>query len=1048
VDSRDDEELQRRNRNFRNIALVVVAVVLSLILLQSLFGSREPANEYSYSQFINAVKAGHVKEVIIKGSTIRGVLDDKSRFTTQAPSADHSTLIPLLLEKEVQIKAEEPGDRSWFWSLLVSMLPVAFIVLLWMFMMRRMQGEGTSALTFGRSQAKLVNKEYSKVKFADVAGIDEVKEEVQEIVEYLRDPEKFTRIGAQIPKGVLLVGAPGTGKCIAGDSLVLTSKGLMEIRDVPKYFYVDENNRVFGARVSSVSLETLEPTRPVASHWYNLGLHDTLIVKTRLGQAIEGTYEHPILVLDEEGQLGFRRLDELAPGDYVAMRYSDQIFGERDELSEDTAYLLGLLVGDGGTTVKHRLTFTTKERELLEFVRDYFRRNYGYDLKKGTGPFDYYVSEGGIKRDLMRWGLLETYAQGKRVPEWVLLSKKPIVVSFLRGLFDTDGSIDSRGYVSLSSASESLMKQVSLLLLNLGVINRLHARRKKYNGKLQFYIEISGDALEAFAREVGFKLGRKQQALRAYLTEKARNTNINLIPYQGQQLKAVWEFLVASGKEPYLNTGHNLYKNIRRYATQARRPSLKALRTAVAEFSRLDPQIAALPEYRHLERIAYGNLFFSPIVSIQRSRNVVYDFTVPADHSFVANGIVNHNTLLARAIAGEADVPFFSISGSDFVEMFVGVGAARVRDLFRRAKEETRGQRGAIVFIDEIDAVGRKRGAGIGGGHDEREQTLNQLLSEMDGFEKNEHVIILAATNRPDILDLALLRPGRFDRKITVPPPDFKGREEILRVHTKNKKLAEDVELKVLARRTPGFVGADLENLCNEAALLAARRNKEFIDMQDFEDAIDRVIAGIERKGRLISEEEKVKIAYHEAGHALVGKLIPKADPVHRISIVPRGEALGYTLQIPLEDKYLYTKEELLDRLTGILGGRASEEIIFGEITTGAYDDLKRATEIAKRMVVSYGMSERVGPINLGRENSNVFLGEDLILNKEHSEEMSALVDKEIKSVIERCYARAKDLLSRNQEALHKLAKKLLEVEVLEGEQLDALLKETALQTA
>jgi len=371
-------------------------------------------------------------------------------------------------------------------------------------------------------------------------------------------------------------------------------------------------------------------------------------------------------------------------------------------------------------------------------------------------------------------------------------------------------------------------------------------------------------------------------------------------------------------------------------------------------------------------------------------------------------------TLLARAIAGEADVPFFSISGSDFVEMFVGVGAARVRDLFRRAKEEAKGKRGVIIFIDEIDAVGRKRGAGIGGGHDEREQTLNQLLSEMDGFEKNEHVIILAATNRPDILDPALLRPGRFDRKITVPPPDSKGREAILKVHVRNKKLAPDVDLRVLARRTPGFVGADLENLCNEAALLAARRNKEFIDMKDFEDAIDRVIAGIERKGRLLSEEEKVKIAYHEAGHALLGKLLPKADPVHRISIVPRGEALGYTLQLPLNDKYLFTKEELLDRMTGILGGRAAEELVFGEISTGAYDDLKKATEIAKRMVVSYGMSERVGPINLGQENGNVFLGVDLVLNREHSEKMLGLVDEEIKNIIESCYRRAKELLQRN----------------------------------
>jgi len=604
-----EEEQRRRSRNFRTIVLLIIAGVFVVVLFQSL-RAPNPGEEVEYSKFLELVRSGQVGEVTLRGSQLSGTLRDGTKFSTHI-WPDHPGLIELLSEKGVVVRVEPEQDFSMFWSVLIYILPLLFIGMLWYLMIRRMQGEGTSAFSFGRSQARLFNKEYSKVTFEDVAGIEEVKEEVQEIVEYLKDPQKFVRIGAQIPRGVLLVGAPGTGK-----------------------------------------------------------------------------------------------------------------------------------------------------------------------------------------------------------------------------------------------------------------------------------------------------------------------------------------------------------------------------------------------------------------------------------------------TLLARAIAGEADVPFFSISGSDFVEMFVGVGAARVRDLFRRAKEETKGKRGAIVFIDEIDAVGRKRGAGIGGGHDEREQTLNQLLSEMDGFEKNEHVIILAATNRPDILDPALLRPGRFDRKITVPAPDIKGREAILKVHTKNKKLAPDVDLLVLARRTPGFVGADLENLCNEAALLAARRNKEAIDMEDFEDAIDRVIAGIERKGRLISEEEKIKIAYHEAGHALVAKLLPKADPVHRISIVPRGEALGYTLQFPLEDKYLYSKEELLDRLTSTLGGRAAEEIVFGQITTGAYDDLKKATEIAKRMVVSYGMSDKVGPISLGREDGNVFLGQDLILHREYSEKMSSLVDEEIKSIIEKCYRRAKDLLTQHKEALRKLAEKLLEVEVLESEQLDELLKD------
>jgi len=607
---RRNDELLRRNRNFRNMLVVIGAVVFALLLLQSFLNNSDAKSEIPYSDFIARVEAGQVKEVIIRGSEIEGVLrTDSQSFKTMLPLEDQS-LIEKLLAKGVAVKGETPKDPSWLLSLFISVLPILLLVVIWLYMIRRMQGEGANALSFSRSQAKLINKEYPEVTFKDVAGIDEVKEEVQEIVDYLKFPKKFTEIGAQIPKGVLLVGAPGTGK-----------------------------------------------------------------------------------------------------------------------------------------------------------------------------------------------------------------------------------------------------------------------------------------------------------------------------------------------------------------------------------------------------------------------------------------------TLLARAIAGEAKVPFFSISGSDFVEMFVGVGAARVRDLFRRAKEEAKGQSGTIVFIDEIDAVGRKRGAGIGGGHDEREQTLNQLLSEMDGFEKTEHVIIIAATNRPDILDHALLRPGRFDRKITVNAPDVRGREAILQVHAKGKKMGADVDLKLLARRTPGFVGADLQNLCNEAALLAARRDHAIISMEDFEDAIDRVIAGIERKNFIISEHERQKISYHEAGHALVGRLLPKADPIHRVTIVPRGEAaLGFTLSIPTEDKHLYTKDELLQRLTGIMGGRAAEEVIFGEVSTGAYNDLRQATDLAKRMVVSYGMSEVIGPINLALENGNVFLGQDLVLNKEHSEEMSSLVDKEIKSIVEGCYRSAVQLLKKHVDLLHQLAKKLLEVETLEAEQLEALL--------
>jgi len=402
-------------------------------------------------------------------------------------------------------------------------------------------------------------------------------------------------------------------------------------------------------------------------------------------------------------------------------------------------------------------------------------------------------------------------------------------------------------------------------------------------------------------------------------------------------------------------------------------------------------------------------------------------------------------TLLARAIAGEAAVPFYSISGSDFVEMFVGVGAARVRDMFSKAKQNAP----CIIFIDEIDAVGRKRGAGLGGGHDEREQTLNQLLAEMDGFESNTGVIVLAATNRPDVLDPALLRPGRFDRKIVVPRPDLHGREAILKIHTRNKRLGPDVDLSILARRTPGFVGADLENLCNEAALLAARAQKDHIEMSDFEEALDRVLTGLKRRGIYITEREKERIAYHEAGHALVGKLLPHADPVHKISIVPRGEgALGFTLQLPTEDRYIVSRDELFDKLTVLFGGRAAEEVVFGTQTTGAAEDFKQATEIAKRMVVEYGMSETLGPINLGAERTNVFLGEEIVKSDEHSEELSATVDKEIVKLLRGAYHRAKDLLLRNRVALDRLARELLRHEVLEGEEIDMVLKDVALQPA
>jgi cell division protease FtsH len=394
-------------------------------------------------------------------------------------------------------------------------------------------------------------------------------------------------------------------------------------------------------------------------------------------------------------------------------------------------------------------------------------------------------------------------------------------------------------------------------------------------------------------------------------------------------------------------------------------------------------------------------------------------------------------TLLARAIAGEANVPFFSISGSDFVEMFVGVGASRVRDLFEQGKKNAP----CIIFMDEIDAVGRHRGAGLGGGHDEREQTLNQLLVEMDGFESNDGVILIAATNRPDVLDPALLRPGRFDRQVVVARPDVKGREGILKVHTRKIPLGPDVDLPVLARSTPGFSGADLANLVNEGALLAARANKKFVEMGDFENAKDKVLMGVERKSLVVSAKERKITAYHEAGHALVAKMLPGTDPIHKVTIIPRGRALGVTQQLPTEDKHNYSKEFLLNDIAILYGGRVAEEIVFGtpEITTGAMNDIERATELARKMVCEWGMSERMGPLQFGKREEMVFLGREIAQHQDYSEHTAMEIDREVRRIVMENYDRAKEIIQRRLETLHRLGEALLEREVLDGIQIDMI---------
>jgi cell division protease FtsH len=443
------------------------------------------------------------------------------------------------------------------------------------------------------------------------------------------------------------------------------------------------------------------------------------------------------------------------------------------------------------------------------------------------------------------------------------------------------------------------------------------------------------------------------------------------------------------------------------------------------------------PPGEYLKSLLAAQLFFSPVVSTEESTGRVYDFTVPSTHSFITNGIISHNTLLARATAGQSNVPFFHISASEFVEMFVGVGAARTRDAFATAKKAAP----SILFIDEIDAVGRQRGAGLGGGNDEREQTLNQILVELDGFDRETRVIVIAASNRPDILDPALLRPGRFDRRIILDLPDINDREEILKIHGRGKPLAPDIDLRKIAARTPGFSGADLANLMNEAAILAARKNHKVINQGQFFDAVEKVLLGPERRSRAISVREKEITAYHESGHALVAASLRDSDPVHKVSIISRGMAGGYTLKLPLEEQRLRTKRQFLADLAVMMGGYAAEKLTFDDVSTGASNDLKEASELARKLVTKYGMSETLGPMTFGKSEELVFLGREIAVEKNYSEVVASKIDEEVKHFIERAYTAAQKILKSRANALRKIARVLVERESLEQDEFYALLK-------
>lgn len=1458
----------------------VIQVVWQLVVPETI-------EKVPLSTAIEVIKEDRAEEVTVMDNEI--LIKTKDGGKILVASKEAATSMAEILQREgidmAKVKFQVENRQGWkilgeIVSLLLSVgLPI--LVIFW-FLGRQTGGGAGGMFGFGKSTAKLFVKGKQNTTFKDVAGVEEAKKDLEEVVDFLKHPEKYKKMGARTPKGVLLVGPSGVGKCITGESLVLTNKGLMEIRDVPKYYQVDDGGKVWGAKVCSLDTEKTRMEKGRASNWYQLGEHKTKKILTEQGYEIEGTFEHPVVV-GVEGKLMFKRLDELKKGEAVAISFGQEVFGKRKDVDRQTAYLLGVLTGDGNLSVSSRVGLTNSDAEIIDFFRNYVTERYPEAKVYKKGKYDYIVTYWRFKKDLYKVGMSYLLSFDKEVPKSILQGKRELVVSFIRGLFDTDGCVQkNRSTIEYTSVSERLIRQVQMLLLNMGVVSSLQVKDPAVgrNKKRVYRLTVTGDYLVVYHDKVGFGIKRKQERLRN-MAEKIRNksnTNIDLFYGVGHLVEDQWRNLSKRGlsNEWWSKRIHHI-----RSRNRISRNSLKLF----VDYCRQVDYGSEMVDY--FRRLLEAKLFFSLVKESKDSKGVVYDFTIPQNHSFVSSGFVSHNTLLAKAVAGEADVPFYSMAGSEFMEMLVGVGASvvgdtpvlvreegertrlvpikevvdkyykqgeadrvkkvkametlgfdkakngfwgtrgeklekfvfgnsnwkkveavyrhkvkeiyevefldgkiettgdhsvfvrtqgwvvpkrvdelkegdvlvnlpmntrkwdeklrktihiikghlfpkteklfldvwqddkevwnkyqyavsnpdnlyqsqlavgagvnqmtisnwqrgmhlpqsvskklvkldlpnrveiseelmwlfgiytaegrgtnnleftfgidekelviktaelmnkvfgigkpklqttednsikviyysahlgrlftthcgngshnkhvpgfiwnlskdyfveflrsyvdgdgyvykegkvtavsvsrnlirelawlcsmhgiktgirfevvkggriiknkplpeskvwkliigkssnpfetrsrylnqfkkcyvkkitkkkyegyvydlcgvenegffggekpillhnsRVRDLFATAKRAGK----AIIFIDEIDAIGRVRGGWGDGGHGEREQTLNQILVEMDGFEANTTVIVLAATNRGDLLDPALMRPGRFDRRVVLEMPDIEARKEILKIHARGKPFDESVDWEAVARRTVGFSGADLENMLNEAAIKAARENKDKIEMADIEEAALKVKLGAEKK-RVQTDEDKLITAYHEAGHAIVN-FAEGLDPVHRISIVSRGMALGYTLVPPKLDRVHETRSRLIKQMAMAMGGRAAEEMRFKDMTTGAAVDISQASTIAREMVVEWGMSS-LGPVNLGPQvdldSSRSYMEPNKI-----SEGMKAKVDEEIKKLTDAALARAKEVLKENSDKLDKVAKVLVEKESLDEKEFEEMMK-------
>ncbi len=1058
------------NRPGRTVALWALIVVVTVLIAQFYFGNREQRVDISYTRFVEEIQRSNIQRLDIVDTEVSGRLKSSSSIVIAGRpvpfrdfrtyiAGDGETLPRMVWDKNPGIEINiRPASPNW-WMQVIGYLPILILVGAWFFIMRQMQSGGSAALKFGKSRAKLTLDQNPRITFKDVAGADEAKQELQEIVEFLKDPQKFQRLGGRIPKGALLLGPPGTGKTllakavageagvpffsmsgsdfvemfvgvgasVTGDTPVLIRRDgetrlmpisefvdplyegdkegfVVPVRGVETLGYEEKSSKFTGSPKTFVQGSAWSGLKGVYRHRVN-----EIYEIEYLGGTVRTTGDHSVFVRDRNGIHAVPARD-LKPGDMLV------------QLPIKVRNAWSALTGTTHTVRGHRFAEAGGPRTLEVYANDAvteeahaFALAHREDMSQSAIAAQIGVSQMTVSN--WQRGKHEPRAISRNYADHALPERVEVTPELMRmlGYYVAEGRDNGCLQFVFGSHEVEFHRDVLETIERIFGIKGVADPTEDHATRITFYSAPLGDF---FARMCGS--GSLEKHVPACLWDLPRAYfDAFLLGYSRGD-----GYTTAEGKLSMVSVSHRLIRELTWLCAMHSIPA--GVREVVSPGGRI-LKSRPLPE--------------------SRAWNLIIGRTSHPFLPVAGSAAQGKKPIVRKVTRHDYDGYVYDLCGCDQEAFFGGekpvlLHNSRVRDLFEQGKRNAP----AIIFIDEIDAVGRHRGAGLGGGHDEREQTLNQLLVEMDGFDSNEGVILIAATNRPDVLDPALLRPGRFDRQVVVDWPDVKGREGILRVHTRDIPLDGDVDLKKLAQATPGMSGADLANMVNEAALLAARRNKKRVQMDDMEEARDKVTLGVERKSMVINPEQRRRTAYHESGHAIVNYSLPGTDPVVKITIIPRGRALGLTAMVPAEDRLAYTRDELVSRLAGMLGGRAADMIVFNEKTTGAQNDIEAATNLARKMVCEWGMSERLGPLALGHKDDTVFLGKEIGHSKNYSEETAEAVDAEIKSLVEGGLERALAVLGERRDKLDIVANTLLERESIDGEMLGKLMRGEAVE--